>query len=575
MPSGIRVWAPIAGRAEVVAGDRRTPMSREAGGWFAAAPGAAAADGTYLISLDGGEAHPDPRSAFQPAGVHGPSRLVDHSRFGWTDQAWQGIPLADVVIYEVHVGTFSEAGTFDGVADRLPHLVELGVNALELMPVATFPGDRGWGYDGVDLFAPHPAYGGPEGLKRLVDACHREGIAVVMDVVYNHLGPDGNYLGEYGPYFTDIYKTPWGAALNFDGPDSDEVRRFFVDNAVTWLRDYHCDGLRLDAVHAILDTSAVHVLEQLQVEVRAVEVEVGRPLWLIAESDANDPRVVSSVENGGFGLDAQWSDDFHHALHAVLTGERSGYYEDFGSFADVATALTQAYVYAGRYSKYRRRTHGRLPEGLPGQAFLGYIQDHDQVGNRARGDRISTLVSPGLCRVAAALVIFSPFTPLLFAGEEWAASTPFLYFTDHRERDLARAVRRGRRQEFAAFGWAPEDIPDPQASATFEASRLRWDELADEPHAAMLAWYRELLGLRRREAGLRDGRMDEVTVRYDEAARWLIVRRGNMALGCNLGPDRVRLELAGTVLLASTPGAVTRDGLLELPAESAAVVRSD
>jgi len=532
-----------------------------------------AADRVPDRCVHGGEPCPDPRSAFQPEGVHGRSQLVDHEAFTWTDQAWRGIPIADAVIYELHVGTFTEAGTFDGVIQKIPHLLELGVNAIELMPVATFSGDRGWGYDGVDLFAPHPAYGGPAGLKHLVDACHRAGIAVVMDVVYNHLGPDGNYLGEFGPYFTDIYKTPWGAALNFDGPDSDEVRRFFFDNATSWLRDYHCDGLRLDAVDAILDTSATHVLEQLEAEVRGVEVEIGRALWLIAESDANDPRVVSPVERGGYGLDAQWSDDFHHAMHALLTGERSGYYEDFGTVADLATALRQAYVYGGRYSTYRRRTFGRRALGLPGSAFLGYIQDHDQVGNRARGERISALLSPGLCRVAAALVMFSPFTPMLFAGEEWAASTPFLYFTDHHERDLARAVSRGRRREFAAFGWSPEDIPDPQDPGTFQASGLRWDELADAPHAAMLSWYRDLLRLRREEAALRDGRLEAVEVAFDEGARWLVVRRGELTLACNLAGTSVDLNVAGDALLTSDPGVARSGGGLSLPAESAAIVR--
>ena len=547
-------------------------MEPEAGGWFSAGREAAGPAGTYLLSVDGASPCPDPRSAFQPEGVHGPSQLVDHTEFAWTDAGWSGIALADAVVYELHVGTFSEVGTFDGVIERLPHLLGLGVNAIELLPVATFPGTRGWGYDGVDLFAPHPAYGGPNGLKRLVDACHGAGVAVVMDVVYNHLGPDGNYLGEFGPYFTDIYKTPWGAALNFDGPQSDEVRHFFVDNAVSWLRDYHCDGLRLDAVHAILDTSATHVLEQLEAEVRAVETEVGRALWLIAESDANDPRVIASVDRGGYGLDAQWSDDFHHALHAQVTGERSGYYQDFGTMADIATALRQAYVYAGRYSPYRQRTYGRMPQGLAGSAFLGYIQDHDQVGNRARGERISSLVSPGLCRVAAALVLFSPFTPMLFAGEEWGASTPFLYFTDHHERDLARAVSRGRRREFAAFGWKPEDVPDPQDSDTFESSRLRWAELEQPGHASMLAWYRDLIKLRRDHARLRDGRLEGVEVDFDEDSRWLLVSRGDLTLACNLGAGTVQLHADGELLLASDPGVHVGTGLA-LPPESAAVLR--
>ena len=576
MAAEIRVWAPSASAVDVLAGEHRTAMRDAGGGWFAAPRSAAAPDGTYMFSLDGGPGRPDPRSASQPGGIHGPSQLVDHDHFQWTDAGWAGFPLADAVIYEVHTGTFSPEGTFDGIIARLPHLLELGVNAIELMPVAAFPGDRGWGYDGVDIFAPTATYGGPEGFKRLVDACHNAGIAVVLDVVYNHLGPDGNYLAEYGPYFTDVYQTPWGTPFNFDGPGSDEVRRFFADNAVGWLRDYHCDGLRLDAVHAIIDTSAVHVLEEIRDLVRDFDASTGRAHWLIAESDSNDPRVVAPGARGGYGFDGQWSDDFHHALHSTLTGERTGYYQDFGPLADVATALRQAYVYAGRYSGYRARTHGRLPVGLPGTAFLGYIQDHDQVGNRARGERISTLLAPGLTRVAAALVLFSPFTPMLFAGEEWAASTPFLYFTDHQSADLGRAVTRGRRREFAAFGWPAADIPDPQDRGTFEASRLRWDEVAQPPNKEMLDWYRALLRLRRDEPALRDGRLDAVEVTFDEAARWLVVRRGDLALACNLGGEAVELKVPGALLLASAPGASTPTGeTLRLPAESAAVVRRE
>jgi maltooligosyltrehalose trehalohydrolase len=566
----IRVWAPDASSVEVVAGDRRTAMEREDGGWWDAAAEAAGSDGRYLLAVDGGEPHPDPRSPYQPEGVHGPSQFVDHDAFRWTDASWPGQPLADAVVYELHVGTFTPAGTFDGVIEKIPHLLDLGVNAIELMPVATFPGARGWGYDGVNLYAPHPAYGGPAGLKRLVDACHRAGIALVMDVVYNHLGPDGNYLGEFGPYFTDVYKTPWGTALNFDDRGSDEVRRFFVDNALMWLRDYHCDGLRLDAVQAIIDTSALHFLEEVAGAVRGLQQEVGRELWVIAESDLNNPRLITATNAGGYGLDAQWSDDFHHALHACITGERNGYYEDFGPLADVATALRHAYVYDGRYSRHRDRHHGRPAGALPGSRFLGYIQDHDQVGNRARGERISQIVSPGLCRVAAALVLTSPFTPMLFAGEEWAASTPFLFFADYHEPELEKAVSRGRRREFAAFGWTG-DVPDPQAASTFERSSLRWEEHDDDEHAAMLRWYRDLLALRREEPALRDGRLDLVDVEVGED--WLVMRRGGLAVCCNLAPAPRRFPVAGDVLLLSGPG-LRRDGATtELAAESAAVLR--
>ncbi|MFN2466041.1 MAG: malto-oligosyltrehalose trehalohydrolase [Candidatus Dormibacteria bacterium] len=571
MSEGIWVWAPAATRVELVAGGGRFEMTVEASGWFSAPTATVADNAGYMLAIDGGEPRPDPRSAHQPEGVHGPSHLVNHAAFRWGDAAWSGLPLADAVIYELHVGTFTPEGSFDAAAARLPYLLELGINAVELMPVATFPGARGWGYDGVDIFAPHPAYGGPDGLKRLVDACHAAGIAVVMDVVYNHLGPDGNYLAEFGPYFTDVYQTPWGRALNFDGAGSDEVRRFFIDNAVMWLRDYHCDGLRLDAVHAIIDTSAVHFLEEVTAAVDALGAELGRELWMIAESDLNDPRVVASRDRGGYGFDAQWSDDFHHALHAALTGEHAGYYAGFDGLEDVATALRQAFVFDGRYSPYRGRKFGRRPVGIPGTSFLGYIQDHDQVGNRAQGERISQLVSPGLCRVAAALVLTSPFTPMIFAGEEWAATTPFLYFTDHQSADLARAVTAGRRAEFAGFGWPAGAVPDPQSPQTFEASRLDWTELESEPHRGTFQWYRDLVHLRRAEPALRNGRMGDVVVRHGPS--WIEMVREDIAVYCNLGGERVSFGSGGTLLLASEKGTRTDGEGTELPPESAAVVR--
>jgi maltooligosyltrehalose trehalohydrolase len=435
--------------------------------------------------------------------------------------------------------------------------VNLGVTALELMPVAEFAGSRGWGYDGVDLFAPHHPYGGPEGLKRLVDAAHAHGLAVIADCVYNHLGPDGNYLARFGPYFTDRYATPWGDAINFDGADSDEVRRFFVDNALMWLRDYHFDGLRLDAIHAILDGSATHILEQIKVEVEELEAQLGRSLWVIAESDLNDPRVIRGREAGGYGLDAQWSDDFHHALHALLTGETTGYYADFGSLGHLAKALTNAYVYDGIHSRFRRRVHGRSPAGIPGHRFLGYIQNHDQIGNRARGDRLGALVEVDLLKVASALVLTSPFVPMLFQGEEWGALTPFLYFTDHNA-ELGRLVSRGRKREFASFGWKEDEIPDPQDPRTFDASKLRWDDLDDPRHADLLAWHKDLLRLRRETAELADGRMDLVTVDYDEAERWLIACRGAVTIACNFDADEVTLPVSGermaeTLLTSAKP----------------------
>jgi maltooligosyltrehalose trehalohydrolase len=479
-----RVWAPFARRVELDAGGRREEMARGDGGWWTGRDLPPRTD--YAFVLDGGDPLPDPRSPRQPYGVHGASRTVDHS-FDWAP--FTPRPLAGSVVYELHVGTFTPEGTFDSAIERLDHVAALGADVVELLPVASFSGRHGWGYDGVDLYAPHEAYGGPDGLKRLVDACHRRGLAVVMDVVYNHLGPAGNYLGRFGPYFTDRYRTPWGPAVNYDDAGSDEVRAFAVDNARMWLYDYRCDGLRLDAVHAIFDQSATHLLE----EVKAAAGE----RWVIAESDLNDPRVVTPTDRNGLGCDAQWSDDFHHALHAALTGERDGYYADFGPVEHVAKALRGAFVYDGQHAEYRGRRHGRPVRGLPATAFLGYLQDHDQVGNRATGERSSHLLPDHLLKVGAALVLAGPFVPMLFMGEEWGASTPWQYFTDHEDTALADAVRKGRREEFRAFGWDPEQVPDPQDRATFERSRLRWDEVAEPRHADLLEWHRALIALRR------------------------------------------------------------------------------
>jgi maltooligosyltrehalose trehalohydrolase len=567
-----RVWAPVAQWVEVEVDGERLSLSAGEGGWWAADVPAAGPGSEYAFRLDGGEPLPDPRSPWQPSGVHGPSRVVEHQAFPWQDQGWQAGPLAAAVLYELHVGTFTPAGTFEAAIARLDHLVDLGITHVELMPVNEFAGSRGWGYDGVDLYAPHHTYGGPQGFKRLIDACHARGLAVLLDVVYNHLGPAGNYLSRLGPYFTDRYATPWGPAVNLDGPHSHEVRRFFCDNALLWLRDYHVDGLRLDAVHALVDTSAVPFLEQLAAEVDALAAHLGRHLVLIAESDLNDPRVVRAPEVGGYGLDAQWSDDFHHALHTVLTGERDGYYADFGAFADLAKALTQAFVYDGRSSAFRRRPHGRPPTGLAGHRFLGYLQNHDQIGNRATGERSSHLLSPGRLKMAAALVLTAPFIPLLFQGEEWGASSPFQYFTAYDDPALGQAVATGRREEFAAFGWSPHEVPDPQAYDTFARSKLPWDELARAPHAEVLDWHRRLIRLRRAEPALTDGRLDRVRVDYDEEARWLVVERGPVAVACNLADcvQRVPVGRAGAsqVLLTSEPAVQVSAGGVTLPPDA-------
>ncbi|GAA2302098.1 malto-oligosyltrehalose trehalohydrolase [Actinomadura luteofluorescens] len=576
MSARFEVWAPAAVRVDVEAGGARYAMeARPSGsgssGWWEAEVADASHGTGYGFVLDGAdEVLPDPRSPWQPDGVHGQSRVYDHGRFAWTDQQWHGRPLAGSVLYEMHVGTFTAEGTFDAAIERLDHLVALGIDAVELLPVASFPGRHGWGYDGVHLWAPHEPYGGPDGLKRFVDAAHSRGLAVVLDVVYNHLGPDGNRLGSYGPYFTSAHATPWGDAVNFDQEGSDEVRAFVVQNALMWLRDYHLDGLRLDAVHAITDHGAEHLLEEMGRAVSALSAHLGRELFLIAESDLNDPRLVTSREAGGYGLDAQWSDDFHHALHAALTGERQGYYCDFGSLETLKKAFTKAFVHDGTMSTYRGRHHGR-PVNVgetPAHRFLGFLQNHDQVGNRAAGDRIGALLpSPGLLKVGAALLLLAPFTPMLFMGEEWGAATPWCYFTDHQDPELARAVSEGRRREFSRHGWSGE-VPDPQAVDTFRRSVLDWAEPDRPPHADLLAWHRDLIALRRSRPELNDPRLTATAVETceetgdqadDVAARWLTVRRGSVCVAANLGDRPVlvpvpgRGEAAPGLLLASDP----------------------
>jgi maltooligosyltrehalose trehalohydrolase len=578
-----RVWAPDHRSVDVVLDDRQVAMSPEgsgAGGWWTVEVADSGPGTRYRFSVDGGPPRPDPRSASQPDGPDGPSAVVDHPAFVWHDQSWHGRPLHSALLYELHVGTFTEAGTFDAAVERLEYLVDLGVSAIELLPVAEFPGVRGWGYDGVDLWAPHHAYGGPEGLKRLVDAAHARGLAVVLDVVYNHLGPAGNYLAEFGPYFTDRYRTPWGSAVNLDGADSDGVRSFIVDNACAWFEHYHIDGLRLDAVHAIVDQGALHILEELAVGVDALAGHLGRTLWLIAESDRNDPKLVRSQEAGGFGLDASWSDDFHHAVHALLTGERGGYYADFGSLAIVARCYQRVYALGRDYSAYRRRHHGRPVGALAGTRFLGYLQNHDQVGNRAFGERSAALMGPGRLRIGAALVVLAPFVPMLFQGEEWAASTPFLYFTDHQDPDLARAIREGRRREFPPGGLGAHEVPDPQDPATHAASILRWKEIDEPQHREMLDWYRQLMGLRASYPELTNGRLGDVSVDFNSDAGWMRVRRGRIVLAFNIGLREAEVELAdedaalvlaGAGSMGLTPR-LERGAVVLLPPDSVAVL---
>ena len=572
----LRVWAPRPSTVEVAVDGTRTPLVPGDGGWWTGEVGGPGTD--YALVLDGGEPRPDPRSAWQPHGVHGPSRVVDHDAFAWTDATWRGVALPGSVLYELHVGTFTPEGTFAAAVERLDHLVELGVSAVELLPCNAFAGRWGWGYDGVAWFAVHEPYGGPDGLKRFVDACHARGLGVVMDVVYNHLGPAGNYLPEFGPYLTEDHTTPWGPAVNLDRPSSDEVRRYVLDSALMWLRDYHVDGLRVDAVHALVDERATPLLEELSVEVQALGAHLHKPLFLIAESDLNDARMVTAREAGGLGFDGQWADDVHHALHANLTGESAGYYGDFTGLPVLAKVLSDAFLHDGRWSSFRQRTHGRpVPATVPGHRFVVYLQDHDQVGNRATGDRISATLSDGLLKVGAALLLTSPFTPMLWMGEEWGARTPWLFFSDH-EGELGEAIRQGRRAEFGSHGWDTEDVPDPQDEATVRASTLDWDEPTQDRHAALLAWTRDLIALRRARPELSDGHRDRTAVTYDEADRWLVVQRGRVAVVINLAAERRPVPLTGSpqaVLLASEPGAEHADGQVILAGESVVVVELD
>ncbi|MGC2031099.1 MAG: malto-oligosyltrehalose trehalohydrolase [Steroidobacteraceae bacterium] len=538
----VAVWAPLAKSVELVTPQRRFALHREESGCWQDDVQAAALEHGYRYSIDGGEPLPDPRSQWQPDGVHGSSRVVDWSspdaaRARSGIAAFRAKALGDAVIYELHVGTFTPEGTYAAAQAKLPHLVQLGVTHVELMPLATFPGRRGWGYDGVDLYAPFPAYGTPLELAAFVAACHGQGLAVLLDVVYNHLGPDGNYLSQYGPYFTDRYQTAWGAAINFDGPHSDGVRRFFIDNALMWLRDYGFDGLRLDAVHAIYSFDAVHMLEELAAAVRELGDALGRHFVLIAESDLNDPRLVRAVAQGGFGLDAHWADDFHHAVHRFFTGESDGYYADFRGLADLAAALRDGYVYQGQFSTHRGRRHGRAPAGVAAHQLVVCAQNHDQIGNRAQGERLSMLLGVAQLKAIAALTLLSQFVPLLFQGEEWGASTPFLYFTDHQDAELGRLVAAGRSREFSSFRWVGT-VPNPQELETFTRSKLDWSELTRPPHAEIFEWYRQLIRLRAQKRA-----RTKASVKFDAAARWLRFAHGEVLCVFNLSDAAQRVPM--------------------------------
>lgn len=524
------VWAPYADSVKLHVLNspcRSLPMEREPKGYFRLRlEGAFGCRYLYDLGGNGEKMRPDPASRFQPEGVHGPSQVPAREEFNWSDGQWRGLPLGDLVLYEIHVGTFTPEGTFDAIIPRLRSLKKLGVTAVEIMPVAQFPGDRNWGYDGVFPFCVQDSYGGPSGLRRLVNACHEENMCVALDVVYNHSGPEGNYLADFGPYFTDRYHTPWGQAVNFDGEWSDEVRRFFIENALYWIREFHIDVLRLDAVHAIVDTSAKPFLGELNEVVQAEAARLKRQVQLIAECDRNDIRTVQPQARGGYGFKAQWNDDFHHAVHTVLTGENTGYYQDFGEISQIARSLTSGYVYQGEYSNYRRRSHGSKSKGVSGEHFVVFTQNHDQVGNRMNGERLGCLVDFEALKVAAGVMLLSPFVPLLFMGEEYGETSPFLYFVSHQDRDLIEVVRQGRRNEFKAFRWSGEP-PDPQDRGTFLRAKLKWQLQECEPHKQLREFYAELLRMRRQFPALANSDMSCIEATPFENQRTLVLHRWN------------------------------------------------
>ncbi len=579
------VWAPRPAEVAVVVDGQVVPMTNLGDGWWTAAVEDGDRELDYGFLLDGSTTPvADPRSRRQPQGVHGLSRTYDHTCFTWSDQKWTGRQLAGGLIYELHIGTFTPEGTFTAAIGKLDHLVSLGVSFVELLPVNDFNGEHNWGYDGVLWYAVHETYGGPVGYQGFVDACHAVGIAVIQDVVYNHLGPAGNHLPEFGPYLQDEHANTWGTSLNLDGADSDPVREFIIQNALMWLRDYHVDGLRLDAVHALSDHRAVHLLEELANEVDALSAHVGRPLTLIAESDLNDPKLITPRAAGGQGLTAQWSDDFHHVLHVALTGERAGYYSDFGSMASLAKVLTRAYFHDGTWSSFRGRTHGRAVDTRTTETwrFVVYAQDHDQIGNRAAGDRLTATLDRRDLELAAVMLLTAPFTPMLFMGEEWAATTPWQFFTSHPDEGLGELTAQNRIKEFARMGWDESVISHPQETATYANSILNWAEPEQQAHARMLDLYRRLATVRRDRPELTDPRFDRTAVSYDEQSQWLLMDRSGVLVAVNFSDEEHILPFTANApaLLLGTAEAirVSEYGLaacsVVLPPHSAAVIAS-
>ena len=545
------VWAPRPERVRLDVDGTLHPMSRSDDGWWRADVDARP-DARYGFVLDDDPTVlPDPRSPRQPDGVHGHSQLWQPAPDAWTDGDWPGRSIEGRVIYELHIGTFTPDGTLDSAIEKLDYLVDLGVDFVEVMPVNAFGGTHGWGYDGVLWYAVHEPYGGPDGLIRFIDACHRRGLGVLIDAVFNHLGPSGNYLPRFGPYMSSG-SNPWGESVNIAEAEADTVRRYILDCALRWMRDFHADGLRLDAVHALVDTTAINVLEELAGETDALAEQLGRPLSLIAESDRNDPRLITPRNRGGYGMTAQWDDDIHHAIHTAVSGERQGYYADFGSLEALAKTLKGGYFHAGTYSSFRHRRHGRPldTKTIPATRLLAYTMTHDQVGNRAIGDRPSQTLTFGQLAVKAALALGSPYTAMLFMGEEWGSSSPFQFFSSHLEPELARATAEGRKREFAEHGWDADEIPDPQDPQTFQRSKLNWAEVPTGDHGRLRHIYQQLIALRTTEPDMADAWLDHLHVDFDEDQRWVVMRRGALSIACNLGTDTVEVPVTGEVVLA-------------------------
>lgn len=521
-----KVWAPEREKMKlrvVAPFDKEFSMQKDDEGYFTTEVKTKEKELRYFFKPDGEKDFPDPASQFQPEGVHDPSQTIDHSLFQWNDKTWKGFPLEELIIYELHVGLFTPEGTFEAIIPRLDELKEIGINALELMPVAQFPGNRNWGYDGVYPYAVQNSYGGPHGLKKLVDACHQKGLAVILDVVYNHLGPEGNYFSQFGPYFTKKYCTPWGDAINFDDTWSDGVREYFSENVIHWFQHYHIDGLRCDAIHAMFDNGAVHFWELTHQKVKALEDKLGRPFYLMAESDLNSPKVVKSPDQGGYGFDAQWLDDFHHALYVLINPSDGERYYDFGTIEQLVKAYNDGFVHSGEWVKFRKRKHGASSANVPGDQFVVFNQNHDQVGNRADGKRLCMLVNFESVKLASAAILLAPYVPMLFMGEEYADQSPFFYFVSHSDKKLIKAVQEGRRKEFEAFGF-DDEVPDPQNEKTFTDCKLQWEKKEEGQHKIILNWHKELIRLRKEFSALKNFQKQNVEARVINEKSFVLYR---------------------------------------------------